>query len=1032
MTRGKSYSIRRFSFVVVGLLSGTATAQSPAQAGPGIQYDRDIRPILSDRCFKCHGPDEQQRQAGLRLDDESAFKPADSGSTAVVPGKPDASELVRRIFSEDAGQRMPPPDSGKELSAAERELLRQWIAAGAEHRRHWSFVPPQCPRLPKVKDTGWTRNAIDRFILARLERERLRPVPEASKEALIRRVTLDLTGLPPTLEEIDAFLADASPDAYEKLVDRLLHSPRYGERMALEWLDAARYADTHGYHIDSHRDMWKWREWVIHAFNANLPFDRFTVEQLAGDLLAGATLDQKIASGFNRNHMINFEGGAIPEEYLAAYIVDRVNTTATVWLGLTVACTQCHDHKYDPLSQKEFYQLYAFFNNVPEQGLDGRKGNAVPLVKIPTPTQQQKWDELAAALTGIEERIREPHAEIDAAQSEWELTALEEQPVEWTPLAPAEMASLGGATLARLEDGSILASGENPDQETYRLTLPLGSRLTALRVEALPDESFTAKGPGRSASGNFVLTEVRILAQTGEAQAARRKLKEATAEYSQKNFPIAAAIDGKPDTGWAISPQFGKPHAAVFELEQAIDATEQSTLVLELDFKSALKQHQFGRYRIAGTDSKDPHGKQALTEKVREILALDPSERTQQQLAELRSHYRQNVSPLVQRWKQELADLKKSQEDLDKQIPTSMVMQELDKPRDTFLLQRGQYDKPGEKVVPGVPLALGSLPADAPANRLGLAQWLMQRDHPLTARVIVNRYWQMYFGTGLVKTSEDFGAQGEWPSHPELLDWLAVEFVASGWDVKGLQRLIVTSAAYRQSSTVTPALAAKDPENRLLARGPRFRLPAELIRDQALAVSGLLNRQIGGQSVSPYQPAGLWEEMAFGKEFTAQTYVQSHGADLYRRGMYTFWKRTVPPATMSTFDAPDRETCTVRRLRTNTPLQALVLMNDPTYIEASRKLAERMLLESGSSPAERIAYAFRLLTARRPSERELAVLERVFHDQFKAFQQDPEAAAKLLSVGESPRNGQLDAVELAAWSMVASVILNLDEAVTKG
>jgi mono/diheme cytochrome c family protein len=1035
MMHGKSLYRWLWLLVACLLVPAAARAESPIDGAARIQYDRDIRPLLSDRCFKCHGPDAQQRQAGLRLDEvEAAFKPLESEQTPIVPGKPETSELVRRIFAEDADERMPPPDSGKELSPAERDLLRAWVAQGAEHRRHWSFVRPQRLALPPVKDLAWTRNPIDRFILARLEAERLRPAGEADKEALIRRVTLDLTGLPPTLEEIDAFLADASPDAYEKLVDRLLQSPRFGERMALEWLDAARYADTHGYHIDSHRDMWKWREWVIEAFNRNLPFDRFTVEQLAGDLLPGATLQQRIASGFNRNHMINFEGGAIPEEYLTAYIVDRVNTTATVWLGLTVACSQCHDHKYDPLSQKEFYRLYAFFNNVPEQGLDGKKGNAAPLLRIPTRQQQQKSDELAAAMANIEERIKLPHEEVDAAQAEWELAATVEQPVEWTTLEAIDFTSLGGATLTRLDDLSLLASGENPAQETYRLTLPVRSpRLTALRLEVLPDESFNAKGPGRSASGNFVLTDVRVVAGSDAVQSSKpRKFKEATTEYSQKNYTIAAAIDGKPDTGWAIFPQVGKPHTAVFELEQPIAAEEQATLILELDFQSEFKQHQFGRFRLFGTDSKDPHGKQSLPEKVREILALEPSQREEQQSTELRAHYRGKVSPIVKRWKEEIASLKKSQEELDKQIPSSMVMQELDKARDTFLLMRGQYDKPGEKVSAGVPAALGYLPEDAPANRLGLAQWLVQSDHPLTARVIVNRYWQMYFGTGLVKTSEDFGSQGEWPSHPELLDWLATEFIASGWDVKAMQRLIVTSATYRQSSAVTPSLAARDPENRLLARGPRFRLPAELIRDQALAVSGLLNVQIGGQSVSPYQPAGLWEEMAFGKEFTAQTYVQSHGADLYRRGMYTFWKRTVPPATMSTFDAPDRETCTVRRLRTNTPLQALVLMNDPTYLEAARKLAERVLLEAGSSPSERIAYAFRLATARRPSERELAVLERIYQEQLRTYQQNPEAAAKLLSVGESPRNGQLDPIELAAWSMVASVILNLDEAVTKG
>ena len=621
-----------------------------------------------------------------------------------------------------------------------------------------------------------------------------------------------MTGLPPTIAEIDEFLSDRDADAYEKVVDRLLKSPHYGERMALDWLDASRFADTNGYHIDNGRDMTRWRKWVIDAFNRNLPFDQFTIQQLAGDLLPepsepAAALEQKLASGFHRNHMINFEGGAFPKEYHNAYIVDRVNTTATVWLGLTVACSQCHDHKYDPLTQREFYQLYAFFHNVPENGLDGKKGNAEPLLKLPTDDQQKQLVELAGSIAKVDARLK------------------------------------------------------------------------------------TAKDE------------------------------------------------------------------------------EAKTLKADLD------------------------------------------------------------------------RLRKVQTDLEQLIPTSMVMRELAQPRETFVLIRGQYDKPGDKVEAEVPAVLPRLPEGTPRNRLGLARWLTHPSHPLTSRVTVNRYWQSYFGTGLVKTSEDFGSQGEPPSHPELLDWLAADFMtnestpAAAWDIKHLQRLIVTSATYRQVSRATPALIARDPENRLLARGPRHRLPAEGIRDLALSVSGLLQHKIGGPSVSPYQPAGLWEELmarADGKNWTAQEYSQSHGADLYRRTMYTFWKRTCPPAQLATFDAPDRETCTVRRARTNTPLQALVLMNDPTYVEASRKLAERILLEGGTTTEERITFAFRLATARKPTPRELTVLRRVFEQQHARFGVDPAAASKLLSVGESVRNEQVPAHELAAWAAVASVILNLDEVVTKG
>ncbi|MCI0456630.1 MAG: PSD1 and planctomycete cytochrome C domain-containing protein [Gemmataceae bacterium] len=799
-------------------LSFRAGADGPQQdkqnARTAIDFSRQIRPILSDNCFRCHGPDEKERKAKLRLDiKEGAFKELRNGGFAIVPGKSAESELIARITAHDPSERMPPPKTNKRVKPEQVELLKQWIDQGAPWSEHWAFVAPKRPPLPRIANASWPRNALDHFILARLEKENLNPSPEADRVRLIRRVTFDLTGLPPTPAEVDAFLADRSPSAYEKVVDRLLASPHFGERMALDWLDAARFADTHGYHIDSGRDMTRWRDWVIDSFNKNLPFDQFTVEQLAGDLLPNATVEQKVASGFNRNHMINFEGGAIPAEYHAAYIVDRVNTTATVWLGLTVACAQCHDHKYDPISHREFYQLYAFFHNVPENGLDGSKGNAAPVLKAPTSEQARKLRELDAAIKETQEKL------------------------------------------------SSLQGGE-----------PGGSELKA-----------------------------------------------------------------------------------------------------------------------------------------------------------------------------RLAKLRPERAEIEKRTPSTMVMQEMSKPRDTFVLIRGEYDKKGEKVQAATPAALPPLPKGAPPNRLGLARWLVDPSHPLTARVAVNRIWQLFFATGLVKTSEDFGSQGEQPSHPELLDWLAVEFMGpSGapqgsatktpWDVKALVRLIVTSATYRQSSVVRKGLLGKDPENRLLARGPRLRLQAEFIRDQALAVSGLLNREIGGASVFPYQPAGLWQELhsrGDSKNWSAQFYTPSKGKDLYRRTMYTFWKRTSPPPTLVTFDAPDRETCTVRRSRTNTPLQALVLMNDPTYVEASRKLAERLMKEADSTD-ERITLAFRLATGRRPEAKEIEVLRRVYNRQLNVYRQDTKAALRLLSVGESPRDERLAPAELAAWAVVSSVILNLDETITRG
>lgn len=853
-------SWRVASTQIVWMVAGSLPALVAAAEPAPVDFNRTIRPILSSICFKCHGPDHEERKAGLRLDlRDSALQQLESGDRAIVPGKPDDSELVRRILSTDDNERMPPPSNQHQLTEKDKAALRQWVAEGAEYRQHWSFQTVRNPGLPAVQQTTWVRNGIDHFVLSRLEAAGLKPSPEADRTTLIRRVTLDLTGLPPTPREVDEFLADPRPDAYERVVDRLLSTSQYAERLTVDWLDAARFADTNGYHIDNGRDMSRWREWVIAAFADNMPYDQFTVEQLAGDLLPNATLSQKIASGFNRNHMINFEGGAIPEEYHMAYIVDRVNTTGTVFMGLTVGCAQCHDHKYDALTQKEYYQLYAFFYNVPENGLDGRTGNAVPLVKAPTTEQQQRLDELQRQAEALEQRLAAPHPDVDAAQQQWE----------------------------------------------------------------------------------------------------------------------------------------AKP-----------DATPK------------------------------------LPENIQQIIALEPTARSKDQQAALRTYYRANVSPEGKTWQGELTALRDQRTALDKLVPSAMVMQEMTPARETRLLIRGQYDKKGDAVTAAVPASLPQLPKDAPANRLGLAQWLISPEHPLMSRVTVNRYWQLIFGAGIVRTSDDFGSQGDIPSHPELLDWLAAEFMqptdpqsAARWDVKALLRLMVTSATYRQQSSVTRDLLTRDPENRLLARGTRHRLQVEFIRDQALFVSGLLDRRVGGASVSPYQPAGLWEELmarADGKNWTAQEYLQSHGPDLYRRTMYTFWKRTCPPPSLTTFDAPDRETCTVRRARTNTPLQALVLLNDPTYVEASRKLAERILLEGGTTVDTRINFAFRTVLSRQPKPQEISVLKNIYTQQLEKFRQNETAAIKLLKVGESPRNEQLDAVELATWATISSILLNLDETVTKG
>jgi mono/diheme cytochrome c family protein len=1031
-----------------------AAAAEPAK----VDYNRQVRPILSDKCYKCHGPDAAERQAGFRLDDRaSATGKAESGETPIVPGKPEASELVTRITSDDESVRMPPADAPKKLTAEEIELLKRWVAQGADFQQHWAFVPPTRAALPLVQTAAWVRQPVDLFILARLESERLQPSPEAERTTLIRRLNLDLTGLPPTIDEVDAVARDASPDAYERLVDRLQASPFYGERMALDWLDAARFADTHGYHIDSGRDMTRWREYVIEAFNRNLPYDRFTLEQIAGDLLpetpdSQENLRRKIASGFQRNNMINFEGGAIPQEYLNAYIVDRVNTLGTVFLGMTVACTQCHDHKYDPMTQKDFYQLYAFFNTIPENGLDGSKGNAVPLIRAPRETEKQRLASLNEQVASLEKQLSGPLPEVDAAQAKWEPTAIAEAKADWLVPEPAEFVSQGGATLKLLADRSLLASGTNPEKDTYEVTLPLDvGKLAAVRLEALADDSFPHKGPGRSANGNVVLTSVKLALASADGASSPLMIKSAEATFAQREFTVASAIDADPEGGWAIFPEVGKSHAAMFMLNAPVELAAPARLKVTLEFQSIYRQHQFGRFRLGVTSQPSARLTGKYPAEIAMILGLPADQRSSGQTEVLRKYYRETISPDVKQLGEALAAAKKQRDELDRAVPTVMVMEEMQQPRETFVLLRGAYDKPGEKVAPNVPGFLPPLPESAPRNRLSLAQWLTSPDHPLMARVTVNRYWQLLFGTGLVKTAEDFGSQGERPSHGDLLNWLAVEFRGqesdaaypqsanrnpqSNWDVKRLIRKLATSAAYRQSSVVSPALVARDPENRLLARGPRFRLSAEFIRDQALAAAGLLNREIGGKSVSPYQPAGLWEELMSredGKNWTAQSYEQDHGKELYRRTMYTFWKRTCPPPTLTTFDAPDRETCTVRRARTNTPLQALVLMNDPTYVEASRKFAERILSEGGSSLDSRLTFAFRTVLTRAPREAELAVLRQVYEKQKSRFAASPDAAEKLLSVGESPRDASLDHAELAAWTMVASTLLNLDEAVTKG
>jgi hypothetical protein len=1043
--------------------TSTVLAASDDLRGTPVDFNRDIRPILSDTCFTCHGPDDKQRQAGLRFDTkEGAFrKPG-----VIVAGDAASSRLIQRITAKDPDLRMPPINSGHALTEKQIEMLRRWVDEGAKWETHWAYLAPKRPDLPKVNNIAWPRNGIDHFILARLEREGLKPEAEADRVTLLRRVTYDLTGLPPAPAEIDSFLADKSADAYEKRVDQLLRSPHYGERMAMEWLDLARYADTHGYHIDSHRDMWPWRDWVIKAFNNNMPFDRFTVEQLAGDLLPDATLDQKIASGFNRNHMINFEGGAIPEEYQVEYVVDRVEATATTWMGMTLGCARCHSHKYDPLTQREFYQFFAFFNTVAEEGLDGRTGNAKPLLPLPTDEQKARLDELSRTIKAKEEALSDK--EVASAEREWGkafvgkvaasardgLTAHYEldgsfsditgryqhgRAIKGDPTFEQGMVgraaafdgetevSFGNVGAFDTADKFSLAVWLRPssnlpvaalqkieDPETRRGYEMLFDDLALVGIQKFaahlnvrlsahwPDNAIQVRTRKRLAMGDY---HHIALTYDGTGRAAGLKLyingELSDAEIVRDNLRGSIRTAAELEVG---NKQGGTPY------KRQVDDLRLYSRVLSPDEVKQIAVHYPIQAALSGV-----FGKQ-----------------TKEESARVRDYFLTHAAPdRLRKLYAELKELKREREEVEKKITTAMVMAEMEKPRETFILARGDYRNKTDKVTAGVPAVLPPLAKGATPNRLALAKWLVDPSHPLTARVAVNRYWQMYFGHGVVKTSEDFGSQGEPPVHPELLDWLATEFTGTGWDIRAMQRLIVTSATYRQSSKVTPSLLERDPENRLLARGPRLRLPAEMIRDNALAASGLLNRALGGPGVFPYQPKGLWEEMAFGEGFSAQVYRQSTGGDLYRRSLYTFWKRTVPPAALATFDAPDREKCTVRRALTNTPLQALILMNDPTYVEAARRMAERAMMEGGKGAGNRVSYAFRLATARKPTPEETRVLTGLLAKQLAHYRTDKKAALDLLNVGESKWDTRLDPAGLAAWATVAGVILNLDETITK-
>jgi hypothetical protein len=1192
-----------FAAVAIALsprVSFERTSHASAEPGgrddtsvPEIAFNRVIRPILSENCFKCHGPDSAARKGGLRLDTfEGATAQLPDGRAAIVPGDPASSVLLQRVASHDPDARMPPPSEGKTVTAAQMESLRGWIEEGAPWEAHWSFIPPVRPQPPQAVNDGWSRSELDRFVFDRLLREGLTPSPEASREALLRRVSLDLTGLPPSPEAIEAFLADRSPDAYERVVDWLLASPSYGEHMARYWLDAARYGDTHGLHLDNRRSMWRWRDWVIDAFNRNLPFDQFTVEQLAGDLLPQPTVEQLIASGFNRNNVSTSEGGAIDEEYYVKYAVDRVATTSTVWMGLTTECAECHDHKFDPISQKEFYQLFAFFNNTAENAMDGNRHDPPPSVRAPTPEQSRELARLMAAAEELRSQLEGPMPEVDLAQASWEAEWRNRAPRRWHSPRVIDARSAGGATLSILDDGSVLASGTNPARDVHEFDLagPI-DLIGVIRVEAITHESLPFSGAGRADNANFVLSEaeVEIIGPDGVVRQAVPFVA-AVADHEQMNGPFLAAysIDGvvNDTNGWAVEGYERRENRTLdLLLRSEMNLGEHETLRVRLRYESMFPGHAIGRVRITTSGDEalrdsllpvvlgpwhvagpfaaananaahdtafgpeadpsrfDPgetfadgaiswvarpdladgavqlltgdigatylartfeatsprrvelalgsddsiivwlNGRRVHENRVARPAAVDQDrvvvdlpegvgvilmkianfggghafafriarEFEQREFAEvtdllatpietlaesersrIRRYFRMHHSAEARALMSELAAAEAAGDAFEASLPISLVMRERDASmaRTTHVLFRGNYDQPREAVEPAVPAALPPLSTDMPRNRLGLARWLVDSAHPLTARVTVNRLWQQVFGEGLVRTVGDFGSQGEWPTHPELLDFLAIEFVESGWDVKAFMRLLVTSAAYRQSSRVSPELLQRDPENRLLARGPRHRLDAEAIRDLALASSGLLVDRIGGESVRIYQPSGLWEAVAYPSSDTAK-FAADSGDALYRRSLYTFWKRTSPPPVFTTFDAPSRETCTVDRPRTNTPLQALVLMNGTQFVEASRVMAERVLA-ARSSDAERVTFLFQLVLGRAPDREEADVLAGLLRSQRARFAANRQAAEALLTVGEAPRDASLEPAEVAAWATVCHAVLMLDEAITKG
>jgi hypothetical protein len=1081
----------RRAFLTAGAFSlfcALAPAADPVK-DPPVNFQRQVRPILSDNCFLCHGPDQGTRMANLRLDiHEGAYSTRKNG-VVIVPGKPDESLLIQRVFSTKDATRMPPVFSHKTLTQEQKDILKRWVAEGAAWKDHWAFVAPVRPPLPAVKDANWVRNPIDRFILAKLESQGMTPAPEAPKATLIRRVTLDLTGLPPTPAEVDAFNKDTSPEAYEKVVDRLLASPHYGEQRAHYWLDTARYADTQGLHIDNYREMWPYRDWVIQAFNRNLPFDQFTIQQLAGDLLPNATLDNRIASGFQRCNVTTNEGGSITAEVAAMYAKDRADTTGTTWLGLTVGCATCHDHKFDPISQKDYYSLTSFFRNTTQYPLDGNVPDTVPVVVVPKSEDRAKWDELQSQrhkLLGVlaSAQMGSPNFESWIQSSGWRNLKPEFASSQLMELKVDEgIAAVRNGHSKKLKPLPQITIGEGPAGTSGALHFGKGAFVALHNVPEIDtDKPFTISTwvripkAGKSyviASQTDIKNKENKDADSQKPDPKKKRKPEKTwgwtlqleanntepgvpsirlqgkggkyisarpvPDYALKPgswYHVAFAYDGSRSrkgltlyVNGSFVPSFGTGED-LRPLESSIKT--RSPLLIGKKGKDFFEDGAIAGFRILNICADEQDAKQLYTADAFEAAAKKTvPELTANGRMALLAYYTSVVDPTGKDASSSLRKVDAQLVEIARRGATTFVQQErTDMEPVAHVLNRGLYDQMRDEVHPTVPSVLPPLPASAPRNRLGLAQWLVEPSNPLTARVTVNRYWQQVFGTGIVKTAEDFGSQGDPPSHPDLLDWLAVEFRESGWDTKKMFRLVVTSAAYRQSAEATPDKLERDPDDRLLSRGPRFRMDAEMVRDYALAASGLLVPVLGGPSVKPYQPPNVWEAVAMDDSNT-RYYKADKGDGLYRRSLYTFWKRSAPPASMDIFNAPSREVCIVRRERTNTPLQALVTMNDPQFVEAARVLAQKALLSSGSEVNDELKYITGRLIARDLNAKELDIVMKSYRDFLTYYESAPDDAEKLVSVGESKCDQSLPVPKLAAMTMVANELFNLDEVLVK-